>query len=426
MIELWRREPGSRAFFGALAQGALATGASYVGVMLVAYERFGSAWAATLILLAESLPGMFAGPLIGAWLDRQDRLRCVIAADVVRAASLVEMIVLPGALPLFVLALVTGIATTVFRPAAFALLPSVVHDERRMAATATWGAVHDAGMMIGPAVAAGALILAGAPALLGVTAALFAGSAVLFTRVKLVSAPERDESVDASLVDGTREGLRFVSRDRTLRVLVAGSGVIVLAAGMMNVAEVLLAQRDLGVGGTGFAVMVAVFGIGATLGSVASAGSETLTRLKLGYIGGLVLVAAGLLGSALAPSLAWALASFFLTGFGSAFSMSHDRGLLQRLVPGQMLSRTHALTGTIEAWGFFGAALLGGTLATLLGARGVFAVSGIALLLVAAVAGRALLVNRRATTPPYGLSWTLGNQPAPARSRHLPASDARG
>jgi hypothetical protein len=56
-----------------------------------------------------------------------------------------------------------------------------------------------------------------------------------------------------------------------------------------------------------------------------------------------------------------------------------------------MLSRTHALTGTIEAWGFFAAALLGGTLGTLLGARGVFAAAGIALLLVAAVAGRALL-----------------------------------
>ena len=45
-----------------------------------------------------------------------------------------------------------------------------------------------------------------------------------------------------------------------------------------------------------------------------------------------------------------------------------------------MLSRAHALVGTIEAWGFAGAALLGGTLAGTLGARGVFAVSGIALL----------------------------------------------
>ena len=59
-----------------------------------------------------------------------------------------------------------------------------------------------------------------------------------------------------------------------------------------------------------------------------------------------------------------------------------------------MLSRTHALNGTIESWGFAGAAVLGGTLATLLGARGVFAVSGVALVLVAAVAARVAAAPR--------------------------------
>src|SRR3954470_6811001 len=96
LLELWRREPGARPFFIAVTQGALATGAAYVAVMLVAYERLGSAWAGAGIPLAEMLPGMLAGPLIGAWLDRRDRLRCVIAAEAVRAAALAGMIVLAG------------------------------------------------------------------------------------------------------------------------------------------------------------------------------------------------------------------------------------------------------------------------------------------------------------------------------------------
>ena len=65
--------------------------------MLIAYERLGSAWAASLILLADMAPSMLLGPLVGAWLDRRDRLRCAIAADVLRAAALVAMIVAPGA-----------------------------------------------------------------------------------------------------------------------------------------------------------------------------------------------------------------------------------------------------------------------------------------------------------------------------------------
>ncbi len=277
------------------------------------------------------------------------------------------------------------------RPATFALLPAVVAPERRMAATALWGALRDSGMLIGPTLAAGVLLLGGPSLLLGCIAVVLVVTAVVLTRVRLVSEPERDEDADASLVDGARAGMRFVARDRVLRLLVGATGVIVLAAGMMNVAEVLLAQRELKAGDAGFAVLVAVFGIGCVLGSLASARSTTLARLKGGYVAGLCVVGVGLLGSALAPSLLWAAVSFFVTGFGNAASMTHDRGLIQLLVPGHMLSRAHALVGTVESWGFAGAALLGGTLATLLGARGVFAVSGFALLLIAAFAAVTLL-----------------------------------
>jgi len=397
MVDLLRHERQARPFFAAVAQGSLAQGAGYVAVMLIAYERLGSAWAASLILLADMAPSMLLGPLVGAWLDRHDRLRCAIAADLLRAAALVAMIVAPGAPALLGLAVVIGVGNTIFRPAAFALLPASVTTERRPAANALYGALADAGMMLGPALAAAVLVLGGASLLLAANAAAFAGSALALSRVRLVAAPERDaEPDDETLLGSTREGLGFVRRQRVLRMLVAGTGMIVLAAGMMNVAEVLLAQRELHVGGAGFAAMVSVFGIGAVLGSLAGARSDTPQRLKRGYVGGLVVLALGLLGSALAPTLGWAIASFFVTGFGNSLSMTHDRGLMAHLVPERMLSRVYSLNGTIESWGFAGAALLGGTLASALGARGVFAASGIALALVAVLAAYALLhLDRR-------------------------------
>ena len=75
-----------------------------------------------------------------------------------------------------------------------------------------------AGTMLGPALAAGALVLGGRRGCSAVNAAVFAGSAPLLTRVRLVSAPERDEPAEDSLVDSTREGLRFVApRPRAAR-----------------------------------------------------------------------------------------------------------------------------------------------------------------------------------------------------------------
>jgi MFS family permease len=391
-IDLWRRERAARPFFLALIQSGLGTGAAYVGIMVVAYDRLGSAWAATLVLLADLLPGMLLGPLVGAWLDRRDRRHGAILADGLRAAALAGMVVVPGAAGLLALALVAGLGGTIFRPAVFGLLPSLVAEERRMPALALWGAVGDAGMTLGPALAAACIALGGASLLLLVDAAAFAGCALAMTRVRVsgVTAPDAGAEAAQTLVSGAREGLRFLLADRVLRVLIAGTGGLVLCAGMMNVAEVLLARHELRVSGTGFAAMVAVFGVGMVAGSLLSGRSRTVRRLKLGYLGALAILGCGLLGSAVAPSLAFALVSFWVTGLGDSASLVHNRGLIQQLVPERLLSRAHAVNGTIESWAFAGAALLGGGQTTIGGARGVFAVSGAGVLLLAGAAAWAL------------------------------------
>jgi MFS family permease len=339
IFELWRREHGARPFFVALVQGALGVGGGYVAIMLVAYDRLGSAWAASLMLL-----------------------------------------------PLLACALLMGLGSAIFRPAAFALIPTLVASERRVTATAAWTAVQDLGTVLGPAFGAGALLVGGAPALLALTAAGFFGSAIVLGRVRPVSAPVRDEDAGGSLMDGARAGLAFVRGDLIARVLITGTGGIVLASGMVNVAEVLLAKRDLHAGGTGFALLIGFFGIGMVAGSVLSAHSRELARLRLGYLAVLALMGAGMLGSALAPSTPYAAVSFLLTGIGSSASIVHHGALLQEVVPDGMLSRAHALNGTVEAWAFAAAALLGGALGATVGARGVFGCAGAGFLLVTAIA----------------------------------------
>lgn len=64
--DLLRKEPNARRFFLVQAQSSLGNGAAYVGLLVLAYERFPSPWAITLILLADVLVPMAAGPLFGA------------------------------------------------------------------------------------------------------------------------------------------------------------------------------------------------------------------------------------------------------------------------------------------------------------------------------------------------------------------------
>src|SRR3712207_2972473 len=91
--ELLRRERRARTFFAVFTQSALGTGAAYVALLLVAYERSGSTWALSLVLLADLLPAMVLGPLFGAAADRWSRKSCAIAADLMRAVAFAALAV---------------------------------------------------------------------------------------------------------------------------------------------------------------------------------------------------------------------------------------------------------------------------------------------------------------------------------------------
>ncbi len=60
-LELLRLEPRARLFFGVLTQSSLGTGAGYVALLLIAYDRYRSPWAISLVLAADLLPAMFLG-----------------------------------------------------------------------------------------------------------------------------------------------------------------------------------------------------------------------------------------------------------------------------------------------------------------------------------------------------------------------------
>src|ERR1700761_1123783 len=89
---LWRDEKPARWFFAAHLQGALGAGAGYVALLTLAYERIGSAWGATAVLL----PAMLLGALVGSLIDRTGRLASTIAADVIRALGFGALIFARG------------------------------------------------------------------------------------------------------------------------------------------------------------------------------------------------------------------------------------------------------------------------------------------------------------------------------------------
>jgi MFS family permease len=135
-------------------------------------------------------------------------------------------------------------------------------------------------------------------------------------------------------------------------------------------------------------------------GSLAGAREGAIADLGTRYLGGLLLVAVGMLLSGLAPSYPVALATFALTGVGNGLVVVHERLLLQRMVPDSLRGRVFGVADGLASWAF-GAAFLGaGVLASLAGTRVLFVVAGIGGIAVWAVTALALQRALEPVAPP--------------------------
>src|SRR3954452_25542286 len=302
---VWRSERRARWFFAAHLQNALGTGAGYVALLVLAYDRIGSAWGAAAVLLADLVPAMLLGPALGRAIDRSGRLRCAMLADLVGGLAFAGIVFAHGAIPLVALALVAGVGSALFRPATCALLPAIVDERRLGAANGLFGAMRESGQLIGPALAAGVLLFAGPEAIIGFNALTCAVSLLVLSRlrghVRPVAAPEQEHTESG--------GVLSLLREPVVRSLVATSGAVMLVAGATNVAELVIAQRDLGVGSTGFALLVSAFGCGMLAGSLLGGRAATGSPARLGipcrmddgmtrrYLTAIALLGLGLVGT---------------------------------------------------------------------------------------------------------------------------------
>src|SRR3954467_12474901 len=88
-----------------------------VGVVLLVLDRTGSPSLAGVTIAAATLPGIFTGPVIGAWLDRTGRRGLIYALDrLVLAAVLLGILAAVGNAPAIVvlaLAVTTGLTLPV-------------------------------------------------------------------------------------------------------------------------------------------------------------------------------------------------------------------------------------------------------------------------------------------------------------------------
>ena len=383
-LDLLRHERVARVYYAVLAQSALGNGAAYIALLVVAYERFNSAWAISLILLADFVPAMLFGPIFGAAADRWSRRKCLIVSDVLRGAAFLGIALVDSFAATVALALLVGAGTGLFNPASLAAVPSLVKPERLPAATALYGAITDLGFIVGPALAALLLLFGGPEVILYGNAATFALSAVVLTQLRFGAAPpvEDASAPRPGLLREAREGLAMIARMVGIRAVIVASAAMLLSAGLFNVAELPFATDELDAGDAGFGALTAVYGLGFVAGSLSGSRGGDAAALKRRFLGGLAVVGVGFICCGIAPSFAAALPAFALAGVGNGLILVYERLLIQTTVDDSVMARTFGVRDGFSAWAFAAAFLAAGGLIEALGVRTVLIVAGAGGLLV--------------------------------------------
>jgi len=391
-LDLLRHERTARVYFAVLAQSALGNGAAYIALIVVAYDRFHSAWAISLILVADLLPAGLFGPILGAAADRWSRRGCLVVSDVLRGAAFLGIALVDGYPATVALALLAGLGTGLFNPASLAAIPSLVRPERLPAATALYGAITDLGFILGPALAALILLQGGPEVILFANAATFALSALVLTQLRFGAAPTVvDESGPRpGLLREARDGLAALAGMSAVRTVILASGAMLLAAGLFNVAELPFAKEELDAGAAGFGALTAIYGLGFVGGSLSGSRGGEPVILKRRFLGGLALVGAGFVACGFAPVLVAAMPAFAIAGIGNGVLLVYERLLIQTTVDDAVMARVFGVRDGLSAWAFTVAFLTAGALIEVFGVRAVLVIAGGGALLVWAVSRFAL------------------------------------
>jgi hypothetical protein len=328
-------------------------------------------------------PVLLGSAWAGVLVDRVDRRRLLIATQAIFIALCTAQtaLVATGQVRLWMILIfgvLNGATMTADGPARQVYVFELVGRDRLTSAVGLYEVIVNASRVFGPATGGILLATVGVAPCFGFNAVSYLPTLWLLLRFKpaatAVPAPVRRPAARL------RDGLAAVRSSPQIRSCI----LIAFAAGMLfnlSVATPLFVSRVLHLGGGGFGVMMAAFGLGAVPGALMAASREPSgPRIRVLAL----LTGAAIVGTALTPDVAGAFAGIAIAGFLSIWLVAAANTLVQLRSSPRLRGRimgvwTMALPGGYPVTALIVALVAG------VNARAGFALAGITMLTIAAI-----------------------------------------
>jgi MFS family permease len=358
-----------------------------IALSILVFDQTESALATTVLFLGTRfLPALFAPLLVTRVEGPRPRFSLpLIYCGEAAAFCGLALLASPGRFSLVavtILAAVDGCLALAGRSLTRAVVAALLEPSGELrAGNALLNVAFTGGAAVGPGLAG--LAVAG----LGVQTALLLDACsfyviawILFTAAALPQA----EPEPGRTRDRVKAGFAYLREHPVLRLLLTAEGAAFVFFAAVIPIEVVYAKETLGASDSGYGLMLGSWGAGMVLGGIVFAAARRLS-LGLLLLFSTLAVAAGYLGLAAAPTLAWACAASFVGGAGNGVQWVAAISAVQELTAPAMQARVMSVMESIGAampgLGF----VLGGIVAAVGGPRMTFLIAGCGVVAIVAV-----------------------------------------
>ena len=301
-----------------------------------------------LVGLARAVPGLALGLFGGALADRTDRRRLLLVTQSAAAvtATILATLAITGKINIAEILLLGALNSTIFAfdaPSRQSMVPRLVPERDLMSALGLNSAAFNGPQIIGPVI--GGLLFApfadtptfGAGLLFYVNAVSYL--AVVVALLKMEPVPILGQSNQVPMLDSIREGLAYIRQDVVIRWIIVLAATTALFARPYIQLLPAVAHDRLHVGAVELSWMLAASGLGALLGSLATAALGGLKRRGAVLIASAVSFGIFLVLFTMQRALLPSLPLLVLLGFSTMVFLGMANGLLQTRSPDHLRGR---------------------------------------------------------------------------------------
>jgi predicted MFS family arabinose efflux permease len=414
-VRLLRRTPDLRLLLGAGLVSLTGDWILGIGLAYSVYALTGSTLASAATLLSSFVPQVVVGSVAGVFVDRWDRKRTMVVANLLLAVGLLPLLLVTGVDRIWVVYVVLAAQSCVevfFSPAEQAFLPRVVEDADLVVANGLNGQIRNLARLLGSGIGGVTAATGGIRAVAVADAVTFLVAALLVLRIRTpgrvaAEAAGRDEDAAevvrgrmAGLVEEWRDGFRTVAGEPVVRTLVLALLITSTGEGIMGTLFAPYVRHVLHGSGQVYGVISGVQAVGGIVGGfLVAAVAERCSPITMVWAGSIVF---GLVDLAIfLYPLLWvtpwpAAVGMVVVGLPGAVLVAGTMTLFQRHTTDEHRGRVFSLMSLAQAVSVVVGSTAAGFLGDGIGIVPVLAVQGVGYVVAGGLV-LALLGSRRAS-----------------------------